>query len=303
MSLSPGRPAAFFLTTCIAFFILLNSADLSRAQPVSIINFEVFAQKRFASKAGWDRERFCPVSTSVVARRVLESYGAIFAAHESVVLPPGCIFRGESDVIKYQKNLQTTRIDMSGIAVDLQTPAVQPLARAMTEAADRGFRITAYEGPIAGSRTYGQTLMLWNSRFFPALEYWVTQGVLSEADRREVGGMDLEKKIERVLEWESRGIYFSTNRTRSIMTSTAPPGTSQHLAMIALDIAEYSNPDVRAILNRNGWYQTVVDDPPHFTYLGHAEADLPGRGLRAIYKGSQLYWIPNIPATIGTITD
>jgi hypothetical protein len=47
-------------------------------------------------------------------------------------------------------------------------------------------------------------------------------------------------------------------------------------------------------LNRNGWFQTIVDDPPHFTYLGVAETELPSRGLQLIWKGGYKYWIPHL---------
>ena len=108
--------------------------------------------------------------------------------------------------------------------------------------------------------------------------------------------VDLEKKIEKILEWESQGIYFSPDRTRSILTSTAPPGTSQHLALLAFDVVEFRNPPVRATLNKNGWFQTIVDDPAHFTYLGLPESELPGRGLIAVAKGGHQYWIPHLPS-------
>jgi hypothetical protein len=285
------------IKACVAIIIVCGSVASSISQTPSPVAFEDFLYKRFSGGSpAWDRERFCPGSTSVVARRVLEAYGAVFAANESVMVPKVCIFRGESEVIAYQKSLQTRRVDLSGVGIDLQTAATDALGRSITEAEALGFRISPFDGAIAGSRSYGQTLMLWNSRFVPALEFWVEQGRLSPAERDEIGGLDLDKKLERVLEWESRGIYFSTTRTRSILTSTAPPGSSQHLMFLALDISEFSNPAVRQILNQNGWYQTVIDDPPHFTYLGIPESHLPGRGLRVVYKGSYQYWVPNLSA-------
>jgi hypothetical protein len=106
--------------------------------------------------------------------------------------------------------------------------------------------------------------------------------------------MELEAKIRQILEWEELGIFFSTDRSRSILTSTAPPGASQHIAMLAFDVVEYWSPEVREILNRNGWYQTVVGDAPHFTFLGLPEAELPGRGLKLVYKGGHNFWVPNL---------
>ena len=65
--------------------------------------------------------------------------------------------------------------------------------------------------------------------------------------------------------------------------------------LIAFDVTEHWNPDVRGALNRNGWFQTVIDDPPHFTYLGFPEAELPSRALTAVAKGGHVYWVPNMP--------
>jgi hypothetical protein len=64
--------------------------------------------------------------------------------------------------------------------------------------------------------------------------------------------------------------------------------------LIAIDIAPPLTPTVVALMNSLGWYQTVKGDRPHFTYLGLAEKELPGRGLKALlFEGTQ-YWVPNI---------
>ena len=64
--------------------------------------------------------------------------------------------------------------------------------------------------------------------------------------------------------------------------------------MLALDVTEFGNPRVRAILAQHGWFQTVQSDLPHFTYLGLEEKDLPARGLRRATSGGQVFWIPNV---------
>jgi crotonobetainyl-CoA:carnitine CoA-transferase CaiB-like acyl-CoA transferase len=75
----------------------------------------------------------------------------------------------------------------------------------------------------------------------------------------------------------------------------AAPGASQHLAMLAFDVAEFQNPRVGALLARHGWFQTVLSDLPHFTYLGLAERELRSRGLRPVEEGGQKFWVPDIP--------
>ena len=285
-----------FLSQQLFIFLILTLTLASAAQPPGPVYFEDVLEKRFPTGdiSGWTLEKFCPVSTSVVAMRVLQDYGAMFSAVESVILPTSCIHAGEGDVLRYQKKLITKPVDVGGISLAFQAPAADALQSAINEATANGLSISPFDGAIGGQRSYGDTIRLWNSRFFPAMEYWIKRGRLTTADRDEINGLDLSKKIEKVLEWESRGIYFSTDRTRSIFTSTAPPGASQHLSLIALDVTEFWNNDVRSILNRNGWFQTVIDDPVHFTYLGFSESELPGRGLLAVFRGGRQYWIPNM---------
>ena len=63
--------------------------------------------------------------------------------------------------------------------------------------------------------------------------------------------------------------------------------------MLALDVVQFSNSQVRKVLADNGWFQTVKSDAPHFTYLGVKESDLSDLGLKSVMVGSQKFWIPN----------
>ena len=298
MTISLGSPHPK-LTVLLVFAMLFVNAGGAQSPPP--VDFESVIEKRQTSEnptAGFTFEKFCPVATDEIARRVLQSYGAIFVASDAVRLPTTCVFKGESDVLAFQKKLQRRQLEIKGARIDLQSAASIALEAALTEATTVGSSITPLDGAIAGGRSYGDTLMLWNSRVFPAIEFWIKRGRLPVEARDEIARLDLRNKILKILEWESQGIFFSTGRTRSILTSTAPPGTSQHLSLIAFDVTEYWNPDVRVALNRNGWFQTVIDDPPHFTYLGYAESELPSRGLIAIAKGGHVYWVPNMPSEI-----
>ena len=291
----PPHYRRWSIKALVLIFVFSLSTSAQPAQPANPQPFEEFLALRFGKgDTAWKIDTFCPVSTDAGAARALREYGSMFSASDVVTLPDRCIFRGESEVLKFQKNLSTTAFEIGGIKVVLQTAAAESLQRAVAEASADGFSITPYDGAIAGSRTYGDTLMLWNGRFFSALDYWTRRGRLTAADRDAIFKVDLQKRVEMILGWESQGIFFSTDRTRSIFSSTAPPGASQHLTMIAFDVAEYSSPEVRDILRRNGWYQTVIGDPLHFTFLGVAETDLPGRGLHLVERGSNRYWVPNI---------
>ena len=286
------------LALAMLTFPTLNCCSAT-AQPMQQIYFDQYLEKRNAPAGGadaWAFEKFCPVSTSVIARRVIESYGSMFVANDSVNLPATCIHSGEAQVLAFQKKIPRTPIEIRGVPINLQSAAAQALQLAIDEASCSGVTISPLDGSIAGGRSYGDTLMLWNARVFPALSFWSHRGKLTAIDIDGLAKLDLEKKIEKILEWESQGIYFSPDRTRSILTSTAPPGTSQHLALLAFDVVEFRNPPVRATLNKNGWFQTIVDDPAHFTYLGLPESELPGRGLIAVAKGGHQYWIPHLPS-------
>ncbi len=284
----------------LIFILLLFGSLDAVTQPLRPAYFDEVVEKRLSSEsvgAEWTFDKFCPVSTDRVALHVLQSYGSMFVANQLVRLPQTCILKGEGEVLRFQKQLEKKKFEINGVQITLQTVAAATLESAIAEAAVVGLQITPLDGAIAGGRSYGDTLMLWNSRVFPGMEFWIKRGRLPSEARNELARLGLQQKVAKILEWESQGIFFSTDRTRSIFTSTAPPGTSQHLALIAFDVVEYWNPTVRAILNRNGWFQTVVDDPVHFTFLGFPESELPGRGLRAVQKGSRQYWVPNLSST------
>ncbi|HEX9959908.1 MAG TPA: hypothetical protein VGB00_03190, partial [Pyrinomonadaceae bacterium] len=58
-----------------------------------------------------------------------------------------------------------------------------------------------------------------------------------------------------------------------------------------LDIEQFNDSKVKAILAKYGWFQTVRNDAPHFTYLGVKESDLPERGLKQISEQGMRVWI------------
>ena len=78
-----------------------------------------------------------------------------------------------------------------------------------------------------------------------------------------------------------------------ILGLVAPPGTSQHLWGLAIDL-QVSTSAQRQVLNENGWFQTVVSDLPHWTYLGWSEDDLPKFGLQQKIVQGIKYWVTPI---------
>ena len=238
-------------------------------------------------------ESICPPSDSV-ARRVLEDYGAIFVANKKVTPPPVCVFTSDEQVSEFQERAGYSSEMIGFDQVELQPEAMKELLKAREEAQKENLDITPRDGAEAARRSYEDSLHLWQTRFLPALDYWLAQGRLTDGDVTRLRGLPLRNQIAEVLELEKGGIYFSKDLSKSILYSIAAPGTSQHIAMLAFDVNEFDNPRVREILGKHGWFQTVLSDLPHFTFLGLKEKDLPKQGLKRTEVDGQTFWIPNI---------
>jgi hypothetical protein len=238
-------------------------------------------------------DNICPPSDPV-ARRILEEYGAIFLADKKVTPPPVCMFSNEEQVTRFQDAAGFDSEVIGFDEVQLQPEALKKLNKAREEAQKEGLNITPRDGAEAARRNYEDSVRLWNSRFNPALDYWLSQGRLTEAQVTRLRSLPLTQQVGEVLELESNGIYFSKDLSKSILYSIAAPGTSQHIAMLAFDVNEFQNPRVREILAKHGWFQTVLSDLPHFTFLGLKEKDLPKHGLRSVEINGQVFWIPNV---------
>lgn len=245
-------------------------------------------------------EEVCPAGDAV-ACRVLEEYGSVFVAGDSVVVPHRCIFESEDEVLSFQREagwrsalFPSSRPDQPDAVIELQPAAMSALLAARDEMTARGLTLTPRGGVEAGRRTFADTVRLWDSRCHPALEHWRDKGRLQGGEAERLRGMDLREQVEAVLKLETEGLFFSTDFSKSILLSVAAPGASQHLAMLAFDIVEFRDEGVRKLLARHGWFQTVVSDLPHFTFLGLEEEELPRRGLRRVRHGSQSFWVPDL---------
>ncbi len=238
----------------------------------------------------------CPPADPV-ARRILEEYGAVFVADKKVKPPPVCVFTTEEQVTKFQEEAGFKTEYIAYDHVELQPEALKHLLKAREEAQKEGLDITPRDGAEAGRRNYEDSVRLWNSRFEPALDYWLSQGRLTAEQVNRLRGFPLSQQVAEVLELEKTGIYFSKDLSKSILYSIAAPGTSQHIHMLAFDVNEFDNPRIREIMAKHGWFQTVLSDLPHFTFLGLKEKDLPKRGLRSVEVNGQVFWIPNVVGT------
>ena len=238
-------------------------------------------------------EDVCP-PTDDVARRVLHDYGAMFIGVKDILPPPLCVFTSEEEVLEFQRAAGWAAGTFGADVIELQPAAMSALLEARDAAQAEGLVISPRDGAEAARRSYADTVRLWNSRFLPALEHWTSMSRMTQEQADRLRGLPVSEQVPEVLELERDGIFFSKDLSKSVLYSIAAPGTSQHIAMLAFDANEFFNPRVRQILAQHGWFQTVLSDLPHFTYLGLSEADLPDRGLKPVVVDGQKFWIPDI---------
>jgi hypothetical protein len=254
------------------------------------------ALRKALKKRKVNLDLICPPADPV-ARRILEEYGAVFVADKKVKPPPVCVFTNEEQVTKFQDDAGVSAEYIAYDTVELQPEALKQLLKAREQALKEGLDITPRDGAEAARRNYEDSVRLWNSRFDPALDYWLEQGRLTADDVNRLRALPLKQQIAEVLELEKNGIYFSKDLSKSILYSIAAPGTSQHIHMLAFDVNEFENPRIREIMAKHGWFQTVLSDLPHFTFLGLKEKDLPKHGLRSVEANGQVFWIPNVSSS------
>jgi hypothetical protein len=238
-------------------------------------------------------EDICPPEDQV-ARRVLQDYGAMFVGSQDILPPPLCVFTSEEQVEQFQKEAGCAPGEFGEAVIELQPAAMTALLQAREVAHTEGREISPRDGAEAARRSYADTVRLWNSRFLPALDHWTKVDRLSESQAEHLRNLPIQDQVPEVLELEQEGIFFSKDLSKSVLYSIAAPGTSQHIAMLAFDANEFLDERVRQILAEHGWFQTVLSDLPHFTFLGLREEELPERGLKRVEVNRQTFWIPDV---------
>lgn len=231
------------------------------------------------------------IPTDDIAKKLLREYGSVFVSRG--LAPKTVVFRNQNEVADFQKSVKSKTKMISGMPMTLQEHALTALVAAVDEAKSNGLSISPRDVDSA-SRSYDESVGLWASRVEPALDHWIGKKKIAESDAERIRFLSPFEQVGEVLQLEKKKIYFSKDLKKSIIYSVAPPGTSQHLSMLAFDVAEFDNKQVREILARHGWFQTVVSDLPHFTYLGVTESELKELGLKKIKNGGRQFWIPDI---------
>ena len=231
--------------------------------------------------------------TNDAGELLLREYGAVFVAQNGVMPPKKVFFMNESEVLAFQDAAGSESEKFGGTKIELQKPAMRALEDAVKQAKKTGLTISP-RGSDSGRRGYNQTITLWRSRVEPGLVHWVGKGRLKAEQAEKIRRLPIGEQINEVLHLEKEGIFFAKSLDKSIIYSVAPPGSSQHIAMLAYDVKEFDNERVRSILAEHGWFQTVTSDLPHFTYIGVKEAELPGLGLKKVRSNDRDFWVPDL---------
>ncbi|MFM6277361.1 MAG: D-alanyl-D-alanine carboxypeptidase family protein, partial [Dolichospermum sp.] len=181
---------------------------------------------------------------------LLRSYGTVFINQQSgIKLPEKVILDNEIETQSFQDKISIELVNGTEECY-LQQPAAAALNRAK-ELENIGLK-SGYAGDCL--RSFATNLRFWNKY---ANEETLTQ--------------------------------VKAGKETKILGLVAPPGTSQHLWGLAVDL-QILTPSQKQILNENGWFQTVVNDLPHWTYLGWKEEDLPKFGLQQKIIQGIKYW-------------
>jgi hypothetical protein len=233
--------------------------------------------------------------SSSVEKRLFAEYGAIFAT--AATPPPAIIFADADQVNEFQSSLQIERAVIGEHEIALQAAALHPLLAAAVGIAARGS--ISPRAADAGARSYQETVALWTRNVNRGLDHWHALGRITRERAQSIRDLAPIEQVELILDLEdSARIFFGTFFDKSILYSVAAPGASQHLSLLAFDVAEYEDPKAEVELGRHGWYRTVPNDLPHFTYLGFERNVLPDLGLthitRAYGEREYGFWIPDL---------
>jgi len=235
-------------------------------------------------------------ATSPVEQRLFVEYGAIFATRATP--PTQIIFMDSSQVDVFQSLLTVSRAVFGEYEIELQAKAMSALINARDEIAAFAGSLSA-RAADAGSRSYEETVRLWKRNVEKGIEHWHKLGRLTSAQATTIRELSPAQQVAEVLKLEGEAkIFFGTFFDKSILYSVAAPGASQHLSKLAFDVAEYESEEVKTVLGQHGWYRTVPNDLPHFTYLGLREGEMLECGLKRIERiySAQVYdfWIPDL---------
>ncbi|HEY9804754.1 MAG TPA: M15 family metallopeptidase [Leptolyngbyaceae cyanobacterium] len=186
---------------------------------------------------------------------LLRAYGAAFIDPDPAVkFPPKVVFNNEQETQAFQSTLTMDKITGTNNCY-LQKSAAAALNKARSQ---QNIPLKSGYGASDCTRNYATNLRFW---------------------RKYANRNTLDKVRE--------------GKERAILGIVAPPGASQHLWGLAIDL-RVSNAKQRQALYDNGWFQTVENDVPHWTYLGVNVDNLQTLGLKNKVIRGITYWLTPI---------
>ncbi|MEH1999569.1 MAG: D-alanyl-D-alanine carboxypeptidase family protein [Nostoc sp.] len=183
---------------------------------------------------------------------LLRAYGAVFVNQDvGIKLPPKDIFANEQETQEFQATLTMGHVDGTNDCY-LQKSAADALNKARIQQ-----KIPLKSGYGSGdcTRTFNTNLKFWHK--------YANDRILAKVQH---------------------------GQETKILGLVAPPGTSQHLWGLAIDLHVSNKEQIKA-LNQNSWFQTVENDAPHWTYVGLSEDNLLLFGFNKQVVRGITYWI------------
>ncbi len=183
---------------------------------------------------------------------LLRAYGAPFVNLEPTIrLPAKVVFNNHQETEKFQATLTMGKVAGTRNCY-LQKSAADALNKARSQAR---FRLKSGYGKSDCTRNFATT-----ARFWKKYTNYRTLDLVREG------------------------------KEKRILGTVAPPGTSQHLWGLAIDLRVTNKKQINA-LNQNGWYRTVEYDVPHWTYVGYPPEKLLKLGFEKKIIGGITYWL------------
>lgn len=186
---------------------------------------------------------------------LLRAYGAAFVDPDPAVkFPPKVVFNNEQETQAFQTTLTMDKITGTNNCY-LQKSAAAALNKARSQ---QNIPLKSGYGASDCTRNYATNLRFW----------------------RKYANRNTLDKVRQ-------------GKETAILGIVAPPGASQHLWGLAIDL-RVSNAKQRQALYDNSWFQTVENDVPHWTYLGVNADNLPTLGLKNKVIRGISYWLTPI---------
>ncbi|MDX1985634.1 MAG: D-alanyl-D-alanine carboxypeptidase family protein [Candidatus Obscuribacter sp.] len=222
-----------------------------------------------------------PVSAAILAQ-----YGALYVSEPQLVLPSNCI-PTRQELSEFSRRVVFENRTIDGIQVSFQRPALDAFMGAREAASARGLSIRP-NGTNATLRDYETTVEIWQRN----LQAGINVHGAAAGRQTELLSPDIRLSIAVVLDLEKSGLLLGSGGGKSILQVAAPPGTSQHISGLAVDIVEHEDAQVRQIMADNGFYQTIANDFTHFTYLGLKSDQLSAVGLAPREIEGRTFYVP-----------